>query len=99
MSSVMRAFEGAPTAVQVLEAERVEAPGVLGRVAGRLGFVDGARERGAHGLDEAVLEASIWVTPSAALSPEKRFFFGFSAGAPSVRSEDVRVSPRRRKVD
>jgi hypothetical protein len=24
------------------------------------------------------------VTPSAALSPERRFFFGFSAGAPSV---------------
>ena len=85
--------------LEVREAERVEAPGVLGRVAGGLVFVDGARARGAHGLDEAVLEASTWVTPSAALSPERRFFFGFSAGAPSVRSEDVRVSPGRRKVD
>jgi hypothetical protein len=39
------------------------------------------------------------VTPSAALSPERRFFFGFSAGASSVRSKDVRVSSGRRKVN
>jgi hypothetical protein len=53
--------------LEVREAERVEAPGVIGRVAGGLVFVDGTRARGANGLDEAVLEASTWVTPSAAL--------------------------------
>jgi hypothetical protein len=72
MSSVMRAFEGAPTTAKVCsirhntslgvpwpeirrgspqgwchaEAERVEALGVLGRVAGGLVFVDGASARG-----------------------------------------------------
>jgi hypothetical protein len=71
-------------ALEVREAERVEAPGVFGRVAGGLVFVDGARARGAHGLDEAALEAFTWVSPSAALSPERRFFFGFSEVAPSV---------------
>jgi hypothetical protein len=68
--------------LEVREAERVEALCVLGRVAGGVVFVDDARARGAHGLDEAVLEASTWVTLSAALSPERRFFFGFSAGRP-----------------
>jgi hypothetical protein len=93
-----RAVEGHGV-LKICEAERAEAPGVLRRVAGGLVFLDGARARGAHGLDEAVLEPSTWVTPSAALSPERRFFFGFSAEAPSVRSEDVHVSLGRQKVD
>jgi hypothetical protein len=53
-----RAVEGNGV-LEVREAERAEAPGVLGRVAGGLVFVDGASARGTHGLDEAALEARV----------------------------------------